>query len=61
MQPRIVLLVIVFALWAVLAGGCKSVDCGEGTTERDGTCVPSSETIGTAKCGPFTELHGDVC
>jgi hypothetical protein len=57
MQPRIVLLVLL----AVLAGSCKNVDCGDGTTERNGTCVPSSETVGTAKCGPFTELHGDLC
>jgi hypothetical protein len=57
MQPRIVLL----ALMAALAAGCKNVDCGDGTTERNGTCVPSSETIGAAQCGPFTELHGNQC
>ncbi len=40
---------------------CKSVDCGDGTIERGGTCVPADETVGSAKCGPFTELVGDQC
>lgn len=57
MQTRIVLL----ASLAAAAAGCKSVDCGDGTTERNGTCVPASETVGSAKCGPFTELQGDTC
>lgn len=57
MHARIVLL----ALLTALAAGCKNVDCGDGTTERNGICVPSSETVGTAQCGPFTELHGDRC
>lgn len=53
--------IVVLALLAALAPSCKSVDCGPGTTERSGTCVPASETVGTATCGPFTELHGDKC
>lgn len=57
MHTRIVLLALLTALLA----SCKGVDCGDGTTERDGICVPSNETIGTAKCGPFTELQGDLC
>jgi hypothetical protein len=57
MHPRLVLLVLL----AALAPSCKTVDCGDGTTERNGSCVPASETVGTAQCGPFTELHGDRC
>jgi hypothetical protein len=57
MSTRIVFLALVTALVA----GCKSVDCGPGTTERDGACVASNQTVATAKCGPFTELHGDLC
>jgi hypothetical protein len=52
---------VVLALLAALAPSCKSVDCGDGTTERNGSCVPASETVGAALCGPFTELHGDKC
>ena len=52
---------VLLALLMALAAGCKTVDCGDGTTERNGICVPASETVGTAKCGPFTELHGDMC
>jgi hypothetical protein len=61
MQTRIVVLASLAAVAASLASGCKGVDCGDGTTERNGACVPASETVGTAKCGPFTELHGDTC
>lgn len=57
MYPRSVLL----ALLAALAPGCKTVDCGDGTTERNGLCVPPTQTVGAAKCGPFTVLHGDLC
>jgi len=46
----------------VLAGaGCQSVDCGDGTVERDGRCEPADQTVGTATCGPFTVLQGDTC
>ena len=58
MYERIVLL---SSLLVALAAGCKGIDCGDGTTERNGMCVPASETVGDAKCGPFTELHGDTC
>ena len=57
MHPRIVLLILL----APLPASCKSVDCGDGTTERDGHCVPATETVATALCGPFTELHGNQC
>jgi hypothetical protein len=57
MHPRLVVL----ALLTALAASCKTVDCGDGTIERNGACVPADETVGTARCGPFTELHGDQC
>jgi hypothetical protein len=53
--------IVLPALAMALATGCKGVDCGEGTAERNGECVASSATVGAAKCGPFTELHGDTC
>ncbi len=46
---------------ALTAHGCKSVDCGDGTIERKGLCVPADESVGNAMCGPFTELQGDKC
>lgn len=54
-------LVTIALLSASLLGGCKSTECGEGTLERDGTCVPADETISAAACGAFTELRGGVC
>ncbi|MCX5748580.1 MAG: hypothetical protein NT062_39530, partial [Proteobacteria bacterium] len=41
--------------------GCNNVDCGAGTIERAGTCMPADVTVGDAKCGPFTMLEGDQC
>jgi len=43
------------------ASGCKSVDCGPGTIERNGTCDPSDITTGSASCGAGTMLVGDRC
>jgi hypothetical protein len=41
---------------AVAAGlsqaSCSAVDCGEGTVERDGTCVPADQNPDPAQCGP---------
>jgi len=52
---------IVLLAAAASTAGCKQVECGEGTIERDGACVSSDVTVGTAACGPLTELVGDVC
>ncbi len=41
--------------------GCKNVDCGAGTIERNGACAPADETIGAAACGSNTMLVGDQC
>ena len=53
--------VIILAFATTSAPACKSIECGTGTIERDGTCAPSDETVGTAKCGPFTMIMGDQC
>ncbi len=59
MHTRWILISAVLA--AASQGGCKSVECGEGTIERNGNCVPPDETVGNASCGPFTTLQGDKC
>jgi len=48
-------------LLPLFATGCKDVECGEGTIERDGRCAPATLTTSAAMCGPFTELEGDRC
>src|SRR3954463_4119434 len=52
---------IILAIAISTVAGCKTTDCGEGTTARDGTCVPATEAFDNAKCGSGTELHGDQC
>ncbi len=47
---RVVVGVLVLA---VMAGGCNEVECGVGTGELDGVCVPN--------CGEGTVLVGDHC
>ena len=55
------MIVVAGGLLAVLETSCKTTDCGDGTIERGGTCVPAEEVVGNAMCGPFTELAGDQC
>ena len=56
MRPAIFVFVV-----AAASSGCKSVDCGPGTIERNGTCAPGDVTTGTATCGAGTMLDGDRC
>ena len=42
---------IILFVVAAAASGCKSVDCGPGTIERNGTCDPAIRAPGTASCG----------
>ncbi len=35
---------------------CDPVDCGDGTIEKDGACVPADDNPGSAQCGPGTVL-----
>jgi hypothetical protein len=44
-----------------LAPSCKSVECGPGTFEQNGVCVPADNAVNAAACGPFTELVGGQC
>jgi hypothetical protein len=48
-------------LFLLVLPSCDSVECGEGTIERNGTCVAASIVVENATCGPFTELSGTVC
>jgi hypothetical protein len=40
---------------------CQGVECGDGTIERGGSCVPADVIVSSAKCGAFTMLVGDTC
>lgn len=54
---------IVFALVAIapvtLSSSCVEIECGEGTREVDGACVPADEAVGPASCGEGTVLGPD--
>ncbi|MBK9034404.1 MAG: hypothetical protein IPL61_24580 [Myxococcales bacterium] len=47
------------ALGGVTGLGCNPVDCGDGTIEKDGTCVPADDQVGQAQCGEGTVLGAD--
>jgi hypothetical protein len=53
---RTLLAALLLSLVPLATAGCKSLECGEGTIDRDGICVAGDETPGNAACGPFTEL-----
>jgi len=55
-----IILVLVAAL-PLLHTGCKEVDCGDGTIERNGQCEPADTSVDPAKCGPNTMVIGDQC
>ena len=52
------ILISALAAYSWTGAGCKEIECGEGTIERDGACAPASQTVDKAQCGPFTELQG---
>jgi hypothetical protein len=41
--------------------GCMQIECGEGTIEQDGTCIPAVIDPDDAQCGEGTILEGGVC
>jgi glycosidase len=43
------------------ASGCGGTECGEGTIERDGQCVPPSGSAAAVRCGDGTEARDRVC
>ncbi len=53
--------ILISAVLAASQGGCKSIECGDGTIERNGNCVGGDTIVGNAMCGPFTTLQGDKC
>lgn len=54
---------ILLSLLASLAAtGCKPIECGDGTIDRNGVCEPGDgNPIDPAKCGEGTMLVGDRC
>jgi hypothetical protein len=54
---RITLLLIA----AIALQGCKEIECGEGTIERNGSCEPRDLSVDPAKCGANTIAVGDQC
>src|SRR4051794_35478392 len=59
MQKLTLLIPVLFASLGV--AGCNGTECALGTIERNGKCEPATVTTEAGKCGPFTELQGDVC
>lgn len=47
---------LVVALGGLANLGCDAVNCGDGTIEQNGSCVPADDNPGSAQCGPGTVL-----
>ena len=54
MRKLVALLII--SVLPLATSGCKSLECGEGTIERDGICAPGEDIPGASSCGDGTEL-----
>jgi hypothetical protein len=46
---------------AVSQVGCTNVDCGDGTIDKNGACVPAQDSTNNASCGPGTVLKAGQC
>jgi len=49
------------ALMMLGGAGCKSLDCADGTIERNGACEPADLTASNSQCGTGTHLEADKC
>jgi hypothetical protein len=47
------------AALAATQAGCQQTDCGTGTIDQNGSCVPADNTLGSASCGAGTHLGTD--
>jgi len=47
---------LMVALGGLANLGCEAVNCGDGTIEQNGSCVPADDNPGSAQCGPGTVL-----
>src|SRR5687768_8388585 len=62
MRKQLGLPLVTLSLAAGLSNmSCTRVECGTGTVERDGLCVPADMQPGNANCGPGTVLGTMGC
>ena len=57
---------VIGAVFAIVSGAALSscldqLECGEGTVNRNGTCVAADLGVGNGQCGPGTRLEDGVC
>jgi hypothetical protein len=53
--------ITMIALTMLGAAGCKSLDCADGTIERNGACQPADLSASNSQCGTGTHLEADKC
>src|SRR5678815_924279 len=54
MVTRYLLGATLIAAASPMLTSCQGVDCGEGTIERDGVCVPADQAVEPGDCGDGT-------
>jgi hypothetical protein len=56
-----ILAILLSAALLPVASGCKEIECGDGTIERDGACEPAGVTPDPTRCGTGTQLENGEC
>jgi hypothetical protein len=59
--PWLITFTTAVGLCGLTQASCNAVDCGDGTIERNGACVPSDDATDDALCGPGTHLEESLC
>ncbi len=59
--PWLITITTAVGLFGLTQTSCNQVDCGAGTIERGGTCVPADDATDDALCGEGTHLEQSLC
>ena len=60
-MAKLVAIPALIAAAALAGSGCKEIECGPGTVERDGVCEEATGTPDPTRCGAGTQLNGGEC
>ncbi|MCE9574631.1 MAG: hypothetical protein K8W52_15895 [Deltaproteobacteria bacterium] len=59
--PWLITITTSVGLFGLTQTSCTTVECGDGTIERNGACEPADTATNDAVCGPGTHLEQMLC